>query len=123
MAEIVSATGIPKRTVERRLASLKKHGGLVRVGSTKMAIGRSLEGMAMGNRAVPFGPSILRGNLKALRKTARMSQADVTKELGVPQNSVWKYESGNAEPEPSLRVILWYTNRFDVTVDALLGRG
>ena len=32
MAEIVSATGIPKRTVERRLASLKKHGGLVRVG-------------------------------------------------------------------------------------------
>ena len=49
-----------------------------------MAIGRSLEGMAMGNKAVPFDPSILRGNLKALRKTAHMSQTDVTKELGGP---------------------------------------
>ena len=33
--DIVSGTGIPKRTVERRLASLKKEKRIVRVGSDK----------------------------------------------------------------------------------------
>ena len=34
-AEIAMATGVPRRTVERRLASLKKDGRLIRVGSDK----------------------------------------------------------------------------------------
>lgn len=77
-----------------------------------------LEGATMGNKTISFDPFILCGNLKALRETAHMSQADVAKEIGVSQNSVWKYECARAEP--SLRVVCWYAGRFGVSLDELL---
>lgn len=83
-----------------------------------MGIGRLLEGIPMGNKTVLFDPSVLCGNLKALREAAHMSQADVAKEIGVSQNSVWKYECARAEP--SLRVVCWYAGRFGVSLDELL---
>ena len=74
----------------------------------------------MGSKAISFDPSVLCSNLKALREAAHMSQADVAKEIGVSQNSVWKYESGQAEP--SLAVLLWYSREFGISVDSLLLR-
>ena len=38
--------------------------------------------------------------------------------LDVSQNSVWKCESGQAEP--SIRVLVWYSDRFSVSLDQLL---
>lgn len=72
----------------------------------------------MGSKAVSFDPSVLCSNLKALREAAHMSQADVAKEIGVSQNSVWKYECARAEP--SLRVVCWYASAFNVSIDELL---
>lgn len=72
----------------------------------------------MESRTVVFVPELLCENLLYLRKKASMSQADVAKDLGVSQNSVWKYESGQAEP--SLRVVCWYAGRFGVSLDNLL---
>ena len=74
----------------------------------------------MGSKAVSFDPFILCSNLKSLRETAHMSQTDIAKKLGVSQNSVWKYESGQAEP--SLAVLLWYSREFGISVDSLLLR-
>lgn len=65
-----------------------------------------------------YNPAILSHNLRGLRLAAGMSQADIAKALGVSQNSVWKYESGQAEP--SLAVLSWYSNEFDVSIDNLL---
>ena len=83
-----------------------------------MGIGKLLEEITMGSKAVSFDPFILCSNLKSLRKTAHMSQTDIAKKLGVSQNSVWKYESGQAEP--SIRVLVWYSDRFSVSLDQLL---
>lgn len=72
----------------------------------------------MGSKAVSFDPSVFCSNLKALREAAHMSQTDVAKEIGVSQNSVWKYECARAEP--SLRVVCWYASTFNVSIDELL---
>ena len=65
-----------------------------------------------------FDPAALSYNLRRLRLKAGMSQANVAKELGVSQNSVWKYESGQAEP--SLAALLWYSRKFGISIDSLL---
>lgn len=58
--------------------------------------------------------------LRKLRTDARLSQAEFAKEAGITQNSVWKYESGKAEP--TLSALVFYADKFQVTTDYLLGR-
>ena len=85
---------------------------------TKMDIGNFREEAAMASDARSFDPAVLCKNLRWRRANASLSQTAVARELGVSQNSVWKYESGQAEP--SIRVLMWYSDRFSVSLDQLL---
>ncbi len=57
--------------------------------------------------------------LKQLREARGISQATVSKELGVSRYTVYSYEKGKTEPTLDGLAIL--ANYFDVTVDYLLG--
>lgn len=58
--------------------------------------------------------------LRQLREERGVSQAAVSKALGVSRYSVYAYEKGKAAPTLDGLVIL--ADYFDVTVDYLLGR-
>lgn len=58
-------------------------------------------------------------NLKELRTKARMSQQDLANKLGVSQNTVSNWESGNREPD-SIELFLQIADIFGVTLDELL---
>ena len=57
--------------------------------------------------------------LRQLREERGVSQAAVSKEMGVSRYTVYSYEKGQTEPTLDGLVIL--ANYFDVTVDYLLG--
>lgn len=57
--------------------------------------------------------------LKQLREARGISQATVSKELGVSRYTVYSYEKGKTEPTLDGLAIL--ASYFDVTVDYLLG--
>ena len=57
--------------------------------------------------------------LRQLREERGVSQAAVSKEMGVSRYTVYSYEKGKTEPTLDGLVIL--ANYFDVTVDYLLG--
>ena len=85
---------------------------------TKMDMGNFREEAVMASEARSFDTTVLCKNLRWLRANASLSQTAVAREFGVSQNSVWKYESGQAEP--SIRVLVWYSDRFSASLDQLL---
>lgn len=64
--------------------------------------------------------SILSKNLKLLRKSKKMSQADLAEVLDINRSNVAAYESKNVEPR--LRIILEISKFFEVSINDLLER-
>lgn len=62
---------------------------------------------------------IIGERLKEIRLEFQISQGQIAKELGVSQAAVAQYESGRNYP--SNEVLLWYANRFDVSIDYIYG--
>lgn len=58
-------------------------------------------------------------NIRSLRKQRKMTQEKLAEALGVTVGAVYKWESGQSQPELSLLVEL--ADFFDTSVDALLG--
>ena len=58
--------------------------------------------------------------LKALREGMKLSQVQIAEFVGVKQSSVNRYEKGLSEPP--YRVLLWYADYFDVSMDYIFGR-
>ena len=58
--------------------------------------------------------------LRELRTAAGMSQSQIAKILDLTQASIQRYESGRAEAP--YKVMLWYANYFDVSLDWIYGR-
>ena len=58
--------------------------------------------------------------LKSLRETLGISQAKIAKEIGITQASVNRYETGATTP--TSETLLWYADRFDVSLDYIFGR-
>ncbi len=59
-------------------------------------------------------------NLKALREGMRISQAKLAAELGTTQTTINRYETGKTTPPAD--TLLWYADRFDVSLDYIFGR-
>ena len=58
--------------------------------------------------------------LRTLREKIGMSQAKLAKEIGVTQASVNRYET--ARTTPPVKILLFYADRFDVSLDYIFGR-
>lgn len=58
--------------------------------------------------------------IKQLRESVKLSQAKIAKLLGVTQASVNRYENG--QTPPPLKVLLWYADFFDVSLDYIFAR-
>ena len=58
--------------------------------------------------------------LRTLREKMGMSQAKLAKEIGVTQASVNRYET--ARTTPPVKILLFYADRFDVSLDYFFGR-
>jgi len=58
--------------------------------------------------------------LRELRENAGLTQAKVAEYAGTNQSSINRYESGRTEP--SLGMLFWYADFFDVSFDYLFGR-
>lgn len=62
----------------------------------------------MANRLWSYEQSVFRDALKATRKKAKLSQAELAARLGKPQSYVSKYESGERRLDYlEVRVICW----------------
>ena len=57
--------------------------------------------------------------LTLLRKEKGLSQVELSKELGISQQSISKYENGTREPDN--KTLINIANYFNVTTDYLLG--
>lgn len=58
--------------------------------------------------------------LKKLREERHMSQAQLGMELGMSQNTISRYETG--ERQADYKTLLAIADYFDVSIDYLLGR-
>ena len=58
--------------------------------------------------------------LKALRESVNLSQAKLATLMGAPQASVNRYENGQSSPP--LKILRWYADFFDVSMDYIFGR-
>ena len=58
--------------------------------------------------------------LKELRVSAGLSQTKIAEMLDLTQTSIQRYESNRAEAP--YRVMLWYSDHFDVSLDWIYGR-
>ena len=63
---------------------------------------------------------IVGARLKSLRKGAGLSQMSIGKLNGYNQSNLARYETGKASPP--LKLLLWYADYFDVSMDYLFGR-
>lgn len=63
---------------------------------------------------------ILSERLKKLREDLGISQAKLANEIGVTQASVNRYETDKTTP--TAETLLWYADRFDVSLDYIFGR-
>lgn len=59
-------------------------------------------------------------NLKKIRKEKRMSQMQLALKLGVSQNTVSRYETG--ERQADYQTLIEIADLFNVSVDYLIGR-
>lgn len=62
----------------------------------------------------------LHERLKALRQNAGLSQMKIANLLGTTQASVNRYENGLCTPP--IKVLLWYADFFDVSMDYIFAR-
>ena len=62
---------------------------------------------------------MIKDSIKGLRVRNSLSQKQLAEQLGVSQQTVAKWESGNASPKPAL--IKRIAEYFDVSADYLLG--
>jgi len=58
--------------------------------------------------------------LKSLREGISLSQAKIAALMGATQASVNRYENG--QTTPPLKVLLWYADFFDVSMDYIFAR-
>ena len=58
--------------------------------------------------------------LKVLRLSSGLSQAKIAKLMGATQASVNRYE--NAQATPPIKVLRWYADFFDVSMDYIFAR-
>ena len=58
--------------------------------------------------------------LRALRESLGISQAKLAEICGTNQSSINRYE--HAQSEAPYKVLLWYANYFDVSLDYVFGR-
>lgn len=58
-------------------------------------------------------------NLKKIRKSLKLSQADLAELVNISQRTISHYEKGDSEP--SLVIICRLADAFNITVDQLLG--
>lgn len=64
--------------------------------------------------------NILGRRMKKLREESKISQVDMAKELGVAQNAIFRYETGKSFP--NYETLVFYADKFGVTLDWLFGR-
>lgn len=58
--------------------------------------------------------------LKNLRESINLSQAKIAALMGATQASVNRYENG--QTTPPLKILLWYADFFDVSMDYIFAR-
>lgn len=58
--------------------------------------------------------------LRKLRESIALSQAKLAAAAGIVQASINRYETGYSVP--SLKILMWYADYFDVSMDYLCGR-
>lgn len=58
--------------------------------------------------------------LKSLRESVNLSQAKIAVLMGATQASVNRYENG--QTTPPLKILLWYADFFDVSMDYIFAR-
>ena len=58
--------------------------------------------------------------LKSLRESVGVSQAKLAALMGATQASVNRYENGQSSPP--LKILLWYADFFDVSLDYIFAR-
>ena len=58
--------------------------------------------------------------LKSLRESVGVSQANLAALMGATQASVNRYENGQSSPP--LKILLWYADFFDVSLDYIFAR-
>ena len=63
---------------------------------------------------------IIAKRIKELREINGLSQAQLAKEMGITQASVARYEQGKVFPQEEH--LLWYAERFNVSLDWIYGR-
>ena len=63
---------------------------------------------------------IVSDRLKALRESVHLSQMKLCALNGCLQASLARYESG--QTVPPLKLLLWYADHFDVSMDYIFGR-
>lgn len=63
---------------------------------------------------------ILAQRLRYLRDGVRLSQVKIANIIGTTQASINRYETGQSVPPP--KVLLWYADYFDVSMDYIYGR-
>lgn len=63
---------------------------------------------------------VLSERLRKLRENLGISQSKLAKEIGITQASVNRYETDTTTP--SVETLLWYAERFDVSMDYIFGR-
>lgn len=59
-------------------------------------------------------------SLRALREGLHVSQKKISEIIGIAQSSINRYEMGQAFPPE--RILLWYADYFDVSLDYIFGR-
>ena len=63
---------------------------------------------------------IISERLKSLRESLGISQSKLANEIGITQASVNRYETDRTTP--TAETLLWYADRFDVSLDYIFGR-
>ena len=58
--------------------------------------------------------------IRALRETAKVSQAKIAQLIGTNQSAINRYENSQSVPPP--QVLLWYADYFDVSMDYIYAR-
>ncbi len=58
--------------------------------------------------------------LKSLRESVNLSQAKIAALMSTTQSNINRYE--NAQSSPPLKILLWYADFFDVSMDYIFAR-
>lgn len=64
--------------------------------------------------------NVVGSRLKSLRESMNSSQSNIAGMVGLTQSSINRYENGQAEAP--YKVLLWYADYFDVSMDYIFGR-